>query len=70
MLPLLRVQLGVVVQGLHDDKVVAHLVSQAWEIENFTNLIHPLAANTLLHYWHKEIQKGTNTHLSDSKTLG
>lgn len=41
-LPLLWVQLGVVVQGLHDDKVVAHLVSQAWEKREFGHSIHPL----------------------------
>lgn len=35
-LPLLWVQLGMIEQGLHDGKVVSHLVSQAWQRDNCT----------------------------------
>lgn len=66
-LPLLWVQLGMIEQGLHDGKVVSHLVSQAWQRDNCTvqfKLPEP-PADVL-----KKRAVRASTNLLDSTALG
>lgn len=55
-LPLLWVQLGMIEQGLHDGKVVSHLVSQAWQRDNCTVQFKLPEPNAFLRLWRNHLR--------------